>query len=250
MRLLLLLLQLYSWPRCVWLWRLCRGEFHRQGDSSHLECSPVVSGHFQSEIVQPREETVPLRITCVWWTPYKVACRFLHHCHELAVMAWLLIWGYLLILVSGSLHAFPNARWRCQRRMKKFPRFFSCVARATVIAVIGTFFWFSVCWWRESAEHRTSFGLPEWLLTLLVERSQEGVSFIFPSLQSRQVFILTLARLPKLASLCNLVVISPAALESLVDLVRPGFVIWNIKTRISVRTQNTNGQQEVSNLML
>ena len=102
----------------------------------------------------------------------------------------------------------------------------------------------------ESAEHRTSFGLLEWLLTLLVERSQEGVSFIFPSLQSRQVFILTLARLPKLASLCNLVVISPAALESLVDLVRPGFVIWNIKTRISVRTQNTNDQQEVSNLML
>ena len=144
--------------------------------------------------------------------------------------------GYLLILGSGSLHAFPNDRWRCQRRMKKFPRFFSCVARATVIAVIGTFVGFIVCWGRESAEHCTSFRLTEWLLTLLVERSEEGVSLIFPSLQSRQVFILPLARLPKLASPCNLVVISPAALESPVDLVRPGFVIWNIKTRISVRT--------------
>ena len=50
---------------CVWLWRLCWGDFHRQGDSPHLECSPVVSGHFESEIIQPREETVPLRITCV-----------------------------------------------------------------------------------------------------------------------------------------------------------------------------------------
>ena len=234
--LLLLLLWLDSWPRCVWLWRLCRGYFHRQRHSLHLECSPTVSGQFYSEIIQPRKETVPLRITSVSGTAYKVACRFLHHCHKLSVIAGLLLWGYLLILGSGSLHGFPNGRWRCQGRMKKFPPFFSCVARATVIAVIGTFVGFIVCWRRESAEHCTSFRLTEWLLTLLVERSEEGVSFIFPFLQSRQVFILPLARLPKLASLCNLVVISAAALESPVDLVRPGFVIWNIKTRNSVRT--------------
>ena len=227
------------------------GEVHRQCDSSHLELSPVASGHSQSEIRQPGEETVTFRITGVWWwTPViKVACRFLHHCHELAVMAGLLSWGYLLFLLSGSLHGFPNARWRCQRRMKKLPWFFSCVARATVVAVIGAFFWLSVCWWGESAEHRTSFGLLECLLTLLVERSQEGVSFIFPFLQSREVFILSLARLAQLAFICNIVVISPAALESSVDLVRPGFVIWNIKTRVSVRTHNTNDQQQGAKLM-
>ena len=112
---LLLLLLLYSWPHCVCLWRLGWGKFHRQGNSSLLELSPVGSGHSQSEIIQPREKTVLLTITCGWWTPYKVACRLLHHCYELAVMAWLLIWGYLLILVSGSLLGSPNARWRCQR---------------------------------------------------------------------------------------------------------------------------------------
>ena len=63
------------------------------------------------------------------------------------------------------------------------------------------------------------------LLTLLVERSKEGVSFMFPFLQSRQIFRLSLARLPKLASICNLVVISGTALESPVYLVDPGFVI-------------------------
>ena len=246
-RLLLMLLQLYYWPRCVWLWRLCRGEFHHQGDSSHLECFGAFSewNHSATWRNCPAPDQVCLM------NPVQNGLQIpssLSRARRNGLTSHLGIPSHPF--VSGSLHGFPNARWRCQQRMKKFPRFFSCVARATVIAVIGTFVWFSVCWWRESAEHRTSFGLPEWLLTLLVERSQEGVSFIFPSLQSHQVFILTLARLPKLASLCNLVVISPAALESLVDLVRPGFVIWNIETRISVRTQNTNNQQEVSNLML
>ena len=188
-----------------------------------------------------------------WWWPYKVAYRLLHHCHEVTVMGCLLIRGCLLILVLGSLLGSPNGRWRCRRCWKWFWQFFSCVAQATVVPVIRGirgFFRLTVCWWWESTEHRISFGLLECLLTLLVERSKEGVSFMFPFLQSRQIFRLSLARLPKLASICNLVVISATALESPVYLVRPGFVIWNIKYRVSVRNKNNSQNQRTTKYMI
>ena len=160
---------------CEWVG--CK--FHCQGHSFLLELLPIVSGHSGSEIVEPSEETFPLMIMDACWGPYKVTRRLLHHWHELIVVAC------LLVRVSGSLLGSADGKWRSQW-CKLFRCSFPWVAWAALVTslFIRVFVWFMVCGCCSSAKHRSTFGLLEYLLSLLVVWLEEAVAFIFPFLQS------------------------------------------------------------------